>query len=102
MTNFPESETTLPEMFDPATQEGSKFDLLPVGIYKAQITDATVSQPQTGDGWGVNLTWQITEGTYEGRYVWQHITFQTRAFKPPPSAGANSRISARPPGSANK
>jgi len=76
MTNFPESETALPEMFDPATQEGSKFDLLSIGIYKAQITDATVSQPQSGDGWGVNLTWQITEGAYEGRYVWQHITFQ--------------------------
>jgi hypothetical protein len=76
MTNFPESETALPEMFDPATQEGSKFDLLPIGVYKAQVTDASVSQPQSGDGWGVNLTWQITEGEYEGRYVWQRITFQ--------------------------
>src|SRR5262249_46557099 len=76
MPNFPEIETALPEMLDPATQEGSKFDLLSIGIYKAQITDATVSQPQSGDGWGVNLTWQITEGAYERRYVWQHITFQ--------------------------
>jgi len=74
MTNIPESETTLPEMFDPATQEGSKFDLLPVSWYKAQITDASVSQPQSGDGWGINLTWQITEGEHEGRYVWQWIT----------------------------
>ena len=76
MTNFPESETALPETFDPATQEGSKFDLLPIGVYKAQVTDASVSQPQSGDGWGVNLTWQITEGEFEGRYVWQRITFQ--------------------------
>src|SRR5262249_16819752 len=25
--------------------------------------------------WGVELSWQITEGTYEGRYVFQRITF---------------------------
>lgn len=74
MTNILESETALPEMFDPATQEGSKFDLLPVNWYKAQVTDASVSQPQSGDGYGINLTWQITEGDYEGRYVWQRIT----------------------------
>jgi hypothetical protein len=75
MTNIPESETALPEMFDPATHEGSKFNLLPIGIYKAQITDASVSQPQNLDGWGINLSWQITEGEYEGRYVFQRITF---------------------------
>ena len=75
MTNIPESETALPEMFDPATQEGSKFNLLPIGIYKAQITDASVSQPQNLVGWGVNLSWQITEGEHEGRYVFQRITF---------------------------
>jgi hypothetical protein len=75
MINIPESETALPEMFDPATHEGSKFDLLPVSWYKAQITDASVLQPKSGDGWGVNLAWQITEGEHEGRYVFQRITF---------------------------
>jgi hypothetical protein len=75
MTNIPESETALPETFDPTTQEGSKFDVVPVAVYKAQITDASVSQPQSGDGWGINLSWQITEGEYEGRYVFQRITF---------------------------
>jgi len=73
--NFPESETLLPEAFDPATQEGSKFNLLPIDIYKAQITDASVSQPKSGDGWGIELSWQITEGEYEGRYAFQRITF---------------------------
>ena len=74
MSNLQDSETALPETFDPATQEGSRFNLLPVSWYKAQITDASVSQPQSGDGWGINLTWQITEGEHEGRYVWQWIT----------------------------
>jgi hypothetical protein len=68
--------TTLPEAFNPEEQEGTSFDLLPVGEYVAQIIDASVSQRKTGDGYGINLMWQITEGEYENRYVWQRITFQ--------------------------
>src|SRR5262249_32990300 len=68
-------ETQLPETFDPATQEGSKFDVLPVGSYVAQITDASVVQPKSGNGYYIGLSWQITEGDYQGRYVFQNITF---------------------------
>ena len=68
-------ETFLPESFDPGTQEGTSFNVVPVGTYVAQVTDACVMQPQSGDGYYVKLTWQITEGEYEGRYVWQNITF---------------------------
>jgi hypothetical protein len=67
------SETLLPEIFDPATQEGN--DLIPVGIYVAQVIEACVAQPLSGDGHYIALTWQITEGEHEGRYVWQNITF---------------------------
>jgi len=66
-------ETLLPETFDPATQEGNI--LVPVSTYTAQITDACVAQPQSGNGCYIGLTWQITEGEHEGRYVWQNITF---------------------------
>jgi Protein of unknown function (DUF669) len=68
-------ETSLPETFDPATQEGTTFDVVPIGTYVAQIRDAEVFQPKTGDGHQIGLTWQITEGEYAGRYVWQRITF---------------------------
>lgn len=66
-------ETALPEAFDPATQEGNV--LVPIDTYTAQITDASVVQPQSGDGYYIGLTWQITEGKHEGRYVWQNLTF---------------------------
>jgi hypothetical protein len=69
-------ETALPEIFDPTVEEGSHFELLPIGTYVAQVAEATVSQPKSGDGWQVNLSWQITEGEFEGRLVWQRITFQ--------------------------
>jgi hypothetical protein len=68
-------ETALPETFDPETQEGTTFNVVPIGTYVAQIADASVYQPKTGDGYQVALTWQITEGEHEGRYVWQRITF---------------------------
>src|SRR5262249_28578322 len=37
--------------------------------------DASVYQPQSGDGWQIGLTWKIDEGPHEGRYVFQNITF---------------------------
>jgi uncharacterized protein DUF669 len=69
-------ETVLPELFDPETQEGSHFDVVPVGYYTAQVVDACVAQPKSGDGYYIGLSWQITEGEYENRYVFQRITFQ--------------------------
>lgn len=67
-------ETLLPEVFDPATEQGN--DLIPAGTcVVAQIIEASVEQPQSGDGYYIALTWQITEGEHENRYIWQRITF---------------------------
>jgi hypothetical protein len=71
-----DNSSQLPEFFDPSQQEGSNFDLLTAGVYPAQIIEASVSTPQSLDGHGIRLTWQITEGDYENRHVWQNITFQ--------------------------
>ena len=70
-------ETALPEVFDPATQEGTSFDLIPIAIYVAQVIEACVVPAQTDKGPShyIELTWQITEGEYENRFVWQRITF---------------------------
>jgi hypothetical protein len=75
-TNDLLSSTALPETFDPETQEGSQFNVLPKGEYVAQVIDVKVSPHSTGDGYGINLTWQICEGEHENRCVFQHITFQ--------------------------
>jgi hypothetical protein len=64
-----------PETFDPDTQEGNSWDLLPDGEYVAQAIEAKVAQPQSGDGYGLTLTWRILEGDYEGRQIWQYITY---------------------------
>ena len=66
--------TQFPETFDPETQEGNSWDLLPVGEYLAQVVEASIEKPNSGDGYYLALTWKIVEGDYEGRQVWQRIT----------------------------
>jgi hypothetical protein len=67
--------STFPETFDPTTQEGNSWDVLPVGEYVAQVVESSVEQPNSGDGYHLALTWKIIEGDYEGRQVWHRITY---------------------------
>ena len=59
--------TELPEAFDPTAQKGSEFSLIPPGEYTAQIIEARVAPPSTGDGYMLTLVWKITEGDHENR-----------------------------------
>src|SRR6516225_5888443 len=67
--------TQFPETFDPTTQEGNSWDVLPASEYVAQVVEASIQQPNAGDGYHLALTWKIIEGDYEGRQVWQRITY---------------------------
>jgi hypothetical protein len=65
----------LPEEFDPSTVESNTWDLIPVGEYLAEIIEARIDQPKSLDGYHIRATWKILSGEYEGRQVWQTITF---------------------------
>jgi Protein of unknown function (DUF669) len=67
--------TQFPQTFDPTTQEGNSWDVMPVGEYVAQIVEASIQEPKSGDGCYLALTWKIVEGKFEGRQLWQRITF---------------------------
>jgi hypothetical protein len=58
-----------PEAFDPQTEEGNSWDVLPVGEYVAQSNEAKIAPPKSGNGYALTLVWKITEGQYEGRQV---------------------------------
>ena len=62
--------------FDPNKEEGSHFDLIPPGEYVAEIIEAEIKQPRSGDGHMLTLTWRISEGDYEGRQIWESLCFQ--------------------------
>lgn len=57
--------------FDP----GQGPDLIPPDNYVAQIIEATITTPSTGDGHMLNLTWKISDGDQEGRQVWQRLCY---------------------------
>ena len=61
--------------FDPERQEGSDFKLIPKGDYTAEIIEAEIRQPKSGDGHMLALTWRILEGDYEGRQVWDTLCY---------------------------
>ena len=63
-------------LFDPESQEGSHFDLIPAGSYVAEIIETEIAQPKSGDGHMLKLTWKISEGDYEGRQLWQTLCYQ--------------------------
>ena len=67
--------TQFPETFDPTTQEGNSWDVLPASEYVAHAVEASIQQPHSGDGYYLALTWKIIEGDYGGRQVWQRITY---------------------------
>ena len=62
--------------FNPESQKGTSFELVPPGDYLAQIVEATIRQPKSGDGHMLSLTWKISEGEYEGRQVWETLCYQ--------------------------
>lgn len=82
MSNF------LAEAFDSDTEEGGgSFELLPPGDYVAQVTEAASSEMKSGAGHLLNLRWQILEGEYENRLVFQNVTYIHRTSETAQSIG---------------
>jgi hypothetical protein len=67
--------TQLPETFEPKKEESDSWNLIDPGEYEAQIIEASVVQPQSGDGYYILAVWKILQGEFENRQVWQRITF---------------------------
>jgi hypothetical protein len=70
------SNTKLDVPFDVDVEEGSTFDLLPDGRYRAEISAAKCGPTGNGRGLIVFITWQIAEGEYERRTVYQNILIE--------------------------
>jgi hypothetical protein len=62
--------------FDPETQEGNKFALVPPGVYSAEIIEAKIGQPKSGDGHMLILIWRILDGACAAQLVWQTLCYQ--------------------------
>jgi len=51
----------------------SEFDPIPAGKYLAVITDSEMKPTKSGTGNYLQLTFEILEGQYKGRYLWARL-----------------------------
>jgi hypothetical protein len=49
---------------------------LPAGTYLAHITESDVQPLKSGNGTGLKLTFEVIEGQYKGRRVWENLNIQ--------------------------
>lgn len=63
--------------FNPAEvpESDNDFELVKPGTYVAEIVENEVKATKAGTGHYLKLTWQIKQGEYENRKVWQQINF---------------------------
>jgi hypothetical protein len=60
--------------FDANTVDPSAdFDPIPAGKYEAVITDSEDKPTKSGVGSYLQLTFQITDGEYRGRFLWARL-----------------------------
>ena len=67
--------TQLPETFDPETKKAILGTFCQSANTPPRSSRSRSQQPKSGDGYYVAVTWKIDEGEYEGRQVWQRITY---------------------------
>ena len=62
--------------FDANSVEISSRDPIPAGVYEALICDSEVRPTRSGNGKGINFTFEILSGPHKGRKVFAWINFQ--------------------------
>lgn len=63
--------------FDASTvQPSASFSVLPAGSYLAMITDSDIVSTKAGDGQILKLTFDILDGEFKGRKVWNNLNVQ--------------------------
>lgn len=49
---------------------------VPAGTYLAQCIDSDVQRLKSGNGTGLKLTFEIIDGQYKGRRIWENLNIQ--------------------------
>lgn len=67
----------LGEAFDPDSAEPrDSIDPVPAGVYSVEAVESNVVKTKSGSGMMVVLTYKITEGSLEGRRIWDRINYR--------------------------
>jgi hypothetical protein len=69
----------LPEIFDPSTHEGTRnLECIPPGWYQAQMIENEVRDALNGNGTYLLAVFEILDGEYRGRKIYQNVTLQNQ------------------------
>lgn len=82
-----------PEPFVPENEKDIGFDVIPPGKYQAEVVDASIVAMKNRKGTMLRLSWVVTSGEYEGRYVFQNIV-HNHTESPEAMAFGRARIKA--------
>lgn len=63
----------LPATFDPNEIPDDDYDLIPPGHYLAQVIESEIAETKNGTGQMATLTFEIMEGEFERRRVWERL-----------------------------
>ena len=61
------------------SQEARNFDPLPDGQYEVIISRSEMRDTKAGDGEMLVLTFEVIEGDYEGRLLWENINLVNKS-----------------------
>jgi len=61
-----------------APAQNMDFEPLPPGRYLAQVSASDVKTTQAGDGYYLQLTFDVQEPGYEGRKVWTNLNIKNK------------------------
>lgn len=56
-----------------AVPQNDSFDPIPAGDYIAQITESEIKNTKSGTGQMLNLRWQVLDGQFKGRLVFDSL-----------------------------
>lgn len=54
-------------------EPSQSFDPLPTGKYLAFVSESEIKPTQKGDGSYLQLVWEVADGEYKGRKVWDRL-----------------------------
>jgi len=61
--------------------EGRSYDLIPDGWYNATITKAEVGQTKSGTGTKIDIRYDITGPTHQGRVIYASVNIRNQSTK---------------------
>lgn len=69
----------LPDVFQPDNESTTDFEVIPDAWYEAEIIKSIIKATRDGNGKYIALTFRITEGEHEGRFLFKNLNIVNKS-----------------------